>query len=419
MHHAIQRRLTAAWRPPEDFWTSFHESHWERSPTVLRRPFGEAVTTPARLWDAMVEASDRYRYRDPAVRLELYVEHAMLVADVGRHLPTPSDPSIEGWVERLRRMIGGRRFGLVVTDVQFHEPALWLRLRDILRGLFARTGLPSAAKATLFLGDYPATPFGLHRGNSGALAFVVQGPKRVRTWPDAYFRERPDLTGRLDYHAHDGDATVLDGDAGDVLYWPSDHWHVGEAVDGSLSCSVHVHAYMGSDREGELLARAVPLLRRRVRALGPDASDEALAAALAESAADPALPRELRVARLRHASALGFAHPPAPRQPEPLADGAIVRGSREFPILWTDFDAERLAVVANGHAFGLTRGALVIALLERLNAGEAERVDDLVARFAGASDGVDTSPEAVRAVLERLVSLRALSVDPVPLAGIR
>lgn len=393
------------WTLPDDFWASFHRTHWERQGCVIRRPLSLPLLTAEELFDCLVAASDRFRAGDRLVQLELCVEHAQLLADVGRHLPERADGSAAGWARRVTGLLGGRTFGLVVEDVQAYYPALWLRLRDALGGLLARTGLPALAKATVFLGNYESTPFGLHRGSSGNLMFVVEGPKRMRTWPDAYFRGKEDYTYRLDYHAHDPHSIVLDAEAGDVIYWPSDYWHVGERVGEGMSSAVSVALFMDRDPAEELLARARPFVRRHVRmAEGPEA-------ALANAAADPAFARELRAAALRHATALGFARPPAPLPPTVLGDDEVVRGSREHPVRWTDLGGGTLAVAACGHAFGLTASPLARALLERLADGGPHRVGDLARDFSGVSDDVETTPESVRAVLGRLVSLRGLTAE--------
>ena len=70
---------------------------------------------------------------------------------------------------------------------------------------------------------------------------------------------------------------------------------------------------------------------------------------------------------------------------------------------------------ANGHAFGLPADPPAPALLHRLNSGARLRVRDAVSACSGtiSRGGVrfTASAREVRAVLERLYSLRAITVD--------
>jgi ribosomal protein L16 Arg81 hydroxylase len=57
--------------------------------------------------------------------------------------------------------------------------------------------------------------------------FVIDGRKRILGWPDAYMRrQKADPTYTLDYRRYRKDAIVLEGAPGDVLYFPSDYWHI-------------------------------------------------------------------------------------------------------------------------------------------------------------------------------------------------
>jgi hypothetical protein len=236
------------------------------------------------------------------------------------------------------------------------------------------------------------------------------------------------MSCRLDYGPYVADSTVLDGQSGDILYWPHDYWHVGEAVDGHLSVAISVALFMHDDGgAGDLLARASRPVRRvlaqgtetvTVRPACVATSLPGMTRAVARATAtlrsaseDRGLARALLAARLNHATGYGFALPPAPLPVRPLADDAVVRGVPEYPILWLR-DGEDLVCSANGHAFTATASPHILSLLERLNGGEPYPVQDLVGAHAGTitADGVayETSAETVRGLLEKLVTLRAI-----------
>jgi hypothetical protein len=67
--------------------------------------------------------------------------------------------------------------------------------------------------------------------------FIVKGIKRIYIWPEDYFRDSFDKLLDSDFAILRKDATILEGEAGDILCWPPRFWHVGESV-GDLSISV-------------------------------------------------------------------------------------------------------------------------------------------------------------------------------------
>jgi hypothetical protein len=70
---------------------------------------------------------------------------------------------------------------------------------------------------------------------------------------------------QLDHHRYDDDSTILDGQKGDLLYWPHDYWHIGEAVRDSGSMALSVALFMGDDGcTSDLLGRARGLVQRRI-----------------------------------------------------------------------------------------------------------------------------------------------------------
>lgn len=413
---------------PNDFWASFYRTHWEKVGAVMVQPFAKPLAAPGELFTALVAAGDRLRAGDRSVRVEFCIEHAQQLADVGQYLPTQADGSSAGYAERMTAKLEGRRFGLVVEDVQAHDAALWQRLRDFLRGLYAHTGLPGdAAKATVFLGNYDRTPFGLHRGNSGNFMFVVDGEKRMRTWPDAFFRGKEDLTHRLAYEHYNADSIVMDAEPGDVIYWPSDYWHIGESVDGGLSSAVSLALFMSPRSSADMVAHAARLVDRQRASSMPAAGSadnsmssiddevERRVAALRVACDDPRFARAARVSAMNRVTAYGFERSPAPLADVVLAPHAVVRCDANASLLWAHAEGDEIICSANGSAFGISASPKIIALLDRMNGGLAERVDTLTREHAGTvvADGVEfeTTADDIHRLLEKLVSLRVLVRD--------
>jgi hypothetical protein len=380
------------------FWTKFRRRYWERRGLVLQRPLAK----PDEAFRWLVEAGERFRAGDRSVAPEFFVEHTQVLADVARYVPRTRDRSMAGYADRVTRRLDGRRFGLVIDDFQAQAPELWLRLRDFLRPLYAVTGLPgSHVKATLFLGNYRSTPFGLHRGRSGNFMFVVHGRKHIRAWPDRFFRGKEDLTNRLDYGRYNRSSILMSANPGDVIYWPSDYWHIGEDA-GGLSVAISVALFMEPDLAADLARHVETALETRLN------GQRRHVAALRELRAvgrSRELEQSLGAAHLNHLTGYGFARVPAPLPTCRLKATTVVRGSSADPIrLLSSADAE-LVCSANGHAFAVTARGRIPDLLDRLNSGEPARVGDLIADYSGRP----VSRASIRAVLEKLHSLRALS----------
>lgn len=426
---------SAGFALPDAFWSRFHDEYWEKRGAVLAQPFAMPIATPRETFDCLVEAAERFRAGDRRVSLGFYIDHTQQLADVGRYLPDTTDTSATAYADRVTTLLGGRKFGLVVDDFQAIDGTVWLRARDFLRGLFEHTGLPGeSAKATVFLSNYDSTPFGLHRGRAGTFTFVVDGQKRMRTWPDAFFRGKEDLTSRLDYQQYNSESIVLDADPGDVIYWPSDHWHIAESVEGGLSMTVSIALFMDHLASADLLTQARGMVERRLAADAPTESftifpgwigdspaaigrvvDRATAA-LRDVSQDPGLHARLLGAWLNHVSAFGFTTAPSPLAPAHLDDIAVVRGRPEYPVIWKRIDNGQLICSANGHSFTLIASPTHLELLEWVNRGAPHRVDGLIADHAGVSvaGGVrfETTPVDIRTLLEKLLSLRAITLEP-------
>ena len=76
-----------------------------------------------------------------------------------------------------------------------------------------------------------------------------------------------------------------------------------------------------------------------------------------------------------------------------------------MPLLLAELSPERLLVGANGHAFEIPRTPQAISWLERLNAGESLRVQELVEGGAPSSGGMP-----LRELVNKLAGVEAIEV---------
>jgi len=107
---------------------------------------------------------------------------------------------------------------------------------------------------------------------------------------------------------------------------------------------------------------------------------------------------------LNHLTGYGFASVPAPEPLRSLAPRTMIRGCPRDPIRVVAARDGTLVCSANGYAFSVTGHPKLSALMEQLNSGVPCRVGDLMTKYSGRA-----SRAGVRAILEKLYSLRAVS----------
>jgi len=417
-----------------DFWTHFHHQYWETQGVVLRQTLAQPLVTAAEAFEGLVSAGERYRAGRRAAPISFCIKHAVVQADVGLYLPAPTDDSLAAYAERVTSQIQGQRFGLVAEDVQGDDARLWLRLREFVKNLYAVTGWPGEkAKASVFLGNYRNTPFGVHRDRSAVFTFVLHGRKRILAWPRAFFKDKEDMTNRLGYERYRGEAAALEGEPGDIIYLPTGYWHIGEDASG-LSMTVTLTLFMEPHVSPSLLAIAERMVQGRVEAANQAAADalrpgqrnssragiartvKRAAQALRSVGGDPTLGRSLTAYWLDHVTGAGFTAVPDPLPPRSLPDDAVLRGDPDHPVMWMAAGANELVCSANGHAFVLANGVGFVRVLRRINSGAPCRVKDLVTAHSGtvtrAGVAFVASRKDIRALLEKLYSLRALTDSP-------
>lgn len=420
-----------------EFWTKFHRAYWERRGVVLRKAFRCPLATSAEAFGWIVKFCERYRSGDRSTPIQFYCDQTKVLADVGKWLPRLEDASAAQFAERLRAEHPGRRFGLVIDDFHMDEE-LWFRLRAFLKGLYRVTGVAGETNATAFLGNYSKTPFGVHKGRSTNFMFVVQGRKRIRAWPDKFFRGKQKPTNSLDYEKLLKDAIMLEGQAGDVLYWPSNYWHIGEDAGGlsmAISLQIFPEFRFGAhvinqaaaivDRHlcQEALAELLPVfLERACQTTDSIPKLTRMATrALRASVQDPQYQENLLAFWLKHATGFGFYNVPPPLPNRDLALDEVICGDQAYPILWIPLRNYEMMCAANGHAFEIPAHRKLQRLIAHLNTGIPAPVRHLIREYAGqverAGVRLDATPHDVLKLLQKFVSLRAVSVARARLTG--
>jgi 50S ribosomal protein L16 3-hydroxylase len=397
------------------FWSQFAARHYRRESVAIDDPPSAVVVNPEEMF-ALLLRSCAYRGegpKDPLVKF--YVDQRQVVADLDDYLPAQADGSLDGYLQRLERQLGGLPYLLTVQRMHAASRWLWKQAAEFLAGLYEACGsLPYGAEVEAFVGRYPNTVSGIHRERSGVFVFMVQGSKDFLVWPPQT-QDLPCWTARYE-HARPA-ALRLTCEPGRLVYWPAMHWHVGESP-AAPSAGLHVAVLEESPGLTALVSAAAGDIEAAVGVgepytwpaspseLGVPPQYEGIAQALINSCGEASTVRDRLTAEwLRRRTGLGFAAPP-PRYAEPSLqpDQAVVRDS-VYPIVLVARDAVTSWCAADGRV-GYARSAPALSqLIDVLNTGSPVSVR---AALALATSEIDR--ELLDQTMRMLAGWRALKL---------
>ena len=419
--------------PSSGFWANFIKRNWGRKPLVIKNPFSVPMSTTEESFLALRNAWDKFEQAGAQVQWKFYKGDDGFMLEgykISGYVPGTSDQSLDDYAKRIDTKLKGERFGLVLHDLQAYHPQFYLRMREFLSGLATQVRVRWRAMPGLFVGNYEQTPFGIHQDPANVFAFVIEGRRRIYLWPEGYFRDSFDRVRASDFAKLRRDATILEGEPGDVLYWPGRYWHVGESLDDlAIGISVAlVPVQLSSFIVGAINHQIGEFLHPTLTTDGgfPQAatdveeSPEMIAAALKRAAKllkrtrdDSDFIQSVQVSWLDYMSGGGSEPSPPPLPLETLDDNCLIGGTPEIPIVWITSDNQIVCSV-NGNSILLPAAPAIIGLLTELNGGATLRVRDLIKKYTGASrrNGVQfkTTKDGLRFLLSKLYSLRAINL---------
>lgn len=332
-NHATLRRGTFT----PQAWRAFLARYWDTEPWVTRAPGGEAFVAPEHVLDALrgygKRKQNEYAHNVDTSCKVLYSTGEFLCTRhlVAPFLPTDDETSMEGYERRVVAQARRGTFAIETSRAQRYSFELWHRTREFLLGLFQALGaLPERAGVSIFAGNYPRTPFGLHADGTSVFVYCVYGEKRMVLFDKQVWEQ----TGRSpdDYDAvrHLGQEHTLR--PGDMLYMPSDRYHVGENDGFSVSISIGVTwprafdaVLFAADALKAVAALAGPLEARSSQGTPLPTMPAALSTAVArleQVAGTPTFTALVEQAWIQHLSAGAM-----PDVPRALPPGAL--GGRE------------------------------------------------------------------------------------------
>lgn len=432
-----------SFQPPAGFWKSFAQDVWGKQPRVFKNVFGgRLIGSPEELFRLSVDEAEEFaKVAGARVRpaCQVFIDNGNIVSDSLRYMPRRDDGSFEGWAARMRKLVGSKDFFFHMNSIQTRSSTLFENYRQFTEGMFEELGLPPwKIDSDMFAGHYRETPFGVHKDVTGNFAFVAAGTKRMLLWPyesllhlvDGRDVRELDFALPLRTFAEIRDqAIVLEGEPGDVLYWPGHFWHSAEGND-AMSVTNNIAVYLTPsplvDTIPGLVGQKVnppieetppftpyePARRQELAQAIPEqmrGATERVVQGLRELV-EGGLEREMELTWLRYVSGGGWLQGPMPASGMALDEARSVRLVPHAGLVWRTLANGELAFAVNGQATCLPKSHGLVEVLQRLSGGGAQRVRALLdeAREERRGDTVVWSRERMRELLTTLMAQHAL-----------
>ncbi|NJO94483.1 MAG: hypothetical protein HC820_09425 [Hydrococcus sp. RM1_1_31] len=177
------------------------------------------------------------------VAKRFYLERNKQKLEESDFYPKLEDGSFISYNRRINSLCDGKEYVLIIDGLLVNS-SLWNWTYKFLQNLYNSLGhLNYGHSYSIFYGNYSKTPFGVHDHNypgeptQSAFYFPIEGSKSMRIWTPEIVKRNKKLRGSIQYEEFIEDSTLLEAEAGGMLYWPSDRWHIGDSKGGDVSFS--------------------------------------------------------------------------------------------------------------------------------------------------------------------------------------
>jgi 50S ribosomal protein L16 3-hydroxylase len=403
-------------RELDAFWKKL-EPVWNKEPLLIKQPFSTPFVDESRFLSYLQRWADGVRAGKQSFDVRVIDNDA---------LPRTTDTSLDAFERRIAPNWRKDWYLYIPDGMQGYDGDLWDRAIElIMPAMKAHGGLPAGGMTIeMFYGKYQATPSGIHLDAADSFSFITRGPKRLLFWPPDRFvakfkspakdpSHQQALTGRYTDHLHD--AIVIDGEAGDVIYWPKDYWHIGASADWwagmialgtwwSATPSKLARGMLGGiiDLQGDASVYKIAIneLESAAGELPPALGDMV---GQVRTQVERRMGAAAKVGWAKFVTSYGFSTAPAPRERPSLGDSARLRV--KHPISRVDL-GRMLAVIAGGHET-VTSCLNIQPAVARLKVGSEHAMSDLMRHLP---DGDTDAAASLKGVLSDLVAFRAIDV---------
>ncbi len=222
---------------PQLDWQWFASYAWEKQPVLFKGLECFPLASEASLFEAMRTAAEHHRSQSGIRLFSGFFELNRTGWTQDYFLPHATD---DGFEEYLRRLVvkTERDLALIFESPGRFCPDLVQNTLIHFDGLFEAVGIPAlSTHFDLFAGAYPKTTYGAHQDALGNFMMVLSGTRVMRLWDEVSF-PFPDQFRVYHYESGLDSATTIALRPGDLLYWPSSTWHVGESDGFAVSLNL-------------------------------------------------------------------------------------------------------------------------------------------------------------------------------------
>jgi hypothetical protein len=228
----------------KQFWNHFSTSIWEKETLAIKNSFINPPITADELFSIVVNdfnIDDKY-----LVRRSFYLQGKEQQLEGSNYYPKLEDGSFVNYDRRIKSICNNQEYVLIIDGLIVNS-SLWDWTYEFLQNLYNSLGyLNCDHYYSIFYGNYSKTPFGVHDHNypeeptQSAFYFPIEGSKSMRTWIPEFINRNKKLKGSTQYEEFIEDSTVLEAEAGGIIYWPSDRWHIGDSKGGDVSLVIAI-----------------------------------------------------------------------------------------------------------------------------------------------------------------------------------
>jgi hypothetical protein len=228
----------------EQFWNHFSTSIWEKETLAIKNSLINPPITADELFSIVV---NDFNVNDTSlVSKRFYLQGKEQQLEDSDYYPKPEDGSFVNYDQRIKSVCDNQEYVLIIDGLIVNSP-FWDWTYEFLQNLYNSLGyLNCDHYYSIFYGNYNKTPFGVHDHNypqeptESAFYFPIEGSKSMRTWTPEFVNRNKKLKGSTQYEEFVENSTLLEAEAGGIIYWPSDRWHIGDSKGGDVSLVIAI-----------------------------------------------------------------------------------------------------------------------------------------------------------------------------------
>jgi hypothetical protein len=325
----------------------------------------------------------------------------------------------EDFIKWSTRIFGDQKFGFVINYADSAMPRLSSTILHILQPILDSELIPSGGyDIALFAGNYGWTPFGIHKDMVGGKTIhfhLGPAPKVIYQWADDVYDR---LTGSpRNYYEPEkilDHATKFEFNAGDLYFMDDSRWHVGYAGEISIGVAFWFNHFDRDEvfnRLNKHLRNALVDKSTRLSSFSKVEEDSGITdfpLAINNSYKSyvekfyQLLYDDYRRAMLSNG---GYYTGVAKRTEQKLELSSAIQLTAPFKILHRRLNDEQLLLFIRAHQVQIFYHEKLPAIIDRINLGEAIRIDQLTADLSE-----DWADEVILYFINQLIVHRGVDV---------